>query len=589
MSCFSSRLAGKAKKAVGFLTAHPLILTFAACLYLCAVSFMEQYKITSGGIIAIFVGLLLLSLIASVFLYFRHGLKLWAAATIFVALAAFSFFVKSELTRSERKTATMLLYCALTLVIIAIYFSATKQMTAKIAVALIFVFTIFLRFSYISITSIATRCHDVISYAGTDDPYAQGHMGYILYLFRNGFALPDVVTDGKLFDQAYHPPLHHFIAAVWLKVWSALGVEGETAYSSIQTLTLFYSLVSTVYAYKIIGKFVSGGGIGVALFAIVALHPSFYYMAADINNDMLSVALSFVALYYALRWWKSGSVRHIVLTALAVGAAMMAKLSAYMICVPIGVLFAVRFFALIKEKKSLENVLKQFAVFLAICAPLALAFPMRNMIKFGLPLTFVQRLPDSSWQYVGNYTAAQRLFDFRSLFTNIYDVWQGRGGGYHDFNPLVCLVKTSVFEEYINAYGAFRGIDFWAHVIYVANIAIIVFSIAGAAYLAVSAAAKKTLRAEFAAIGVGYAVMLAAYYVFCFEYPHHCTENMRYVTPLIVYGAIFIGGAFDSAKAGAKGNKAAIKTCVWTERAIYALSLAFAIASSGMVLIMIKV
>ena len=68
--------------------------------------------------------------------------------------------------------------------------------------------------------------------------------------------------------------------------------------------------------------------------------------------------------------------------------------------------------------------------------------------------------------------------------------------------------------------------------------------------------------------------MLLNYYVFCFSYPHHCTENIRYVSPLIVYGLLFIGIAGERLEVNLQKNtvKLSIKTALSLIVALYALS-----------------
>lgn len=46
------------------------------------------------------------------------------------------------------------------------------------------------------------------------------------------------------------------------------------------------------------------------------------------------------------------------------------------------------------------------------------------------------------------------------------------------------------------------------------------------------------LRAFF---GVLVASMLGMYIKFCFDYPYNCTQDFRYVVPLAVVGALFLG------------------------------------------------
>lgn len=35
--------------------------------------------------------------------------------------------------------------------------------------------------------------------------------------------------------------------------------------------------------------------------------------------------------------------------------------------------------------------------------------------------------------------------------------------------------------------------------------------------------------------------MLGMYFKFCFDYPYNCTQDFRYVVPLAVVGAVFLG------------------------------------------------
>ncbi len=63
-----------------------------------------------------------------------------------------------------------------------------------------------------------------------------GHLGYIGYLYYNHH-LPDF--DTRTAWSFSHPPLHHAIAALWVKLNVKLGVELELAIENIQLLTVF--------------------------------------------------------------------------------------------------------------------------------------------------------------------------------------------------------------------------------------------------------------------------------------------------------------------------------------------------------------
>ena len=52
--------------------------------------------------------------------------------------------------------------------------------------------------------------------------------------------------------QYNHPPLHHFLAAVWIKAFQWFGVTGEMQLAeTLQYLTCFYSCAMLVVVYRI--------------------------------------------------------------------------------------------------------------------------------------------------------------------------------------------------------------------------------------------------------------------------------------------------------------------------------------------------
>ena len=69
-----------------------------------------------------------------------------------------------------------------------------------------------------------------------------------------------------------------------------------------------------------------------------------------------------------------------------------------------------------------------------------------------------------------------------------------------------------------------------------------------------------------------YAVIFVSYYVFCFEFPHVCTENIRYAVPLIVIGAYFIGLAIQRLLAAHNRIKTAAARVLCTAVIVYAAS-----------------
>ena len=62
-------------------------------------------------------------------------------------------------------------------------------------------------------------------------------------------------------------------------------------------------------------------------------------MSGVVNNDLLSVVCMIFTLLFTARWYKNQSIRNILKIALTFGLGMLSKLSAWMVAVPVAVVF----------------------------------------------------------------------------------------------------------------------------------------------------------------------------------------------------------------------------------------------------------
>ena len=216
------------------------------------------------------------------------------------------------------------------------YFIATKKIDSQKAIILIFIAAVIFRLAYIMIISIKIKQHDVYSLEEK-----KGHLGYIGYLvFHN--ALPDI--DVRTVNQFYHPPLHHIIAAIWVKFQNGIGIDSDNIWENIQLLTMFYSCCCMIICHKIFRLLgLEGKGLVIA-FAIIAFCPTFIIMSGSINNDILCLTLMLASLLNTLYWYKSRNFGRIICIAVCVGCAMMAKLSGWMVAPAIAAVFIYAFF-----------------------------------------------------------------------------------------------------------------------------------------------------------------------------------------------------------------------------------------------------
>ena len=222
---------------------------------------------------------------------------------------------------------------------------------------------------------------------------------------------------------------------------------------------------------------------------------------------------------------------------------MMSKLNAWMVAPAVAILFL---YVLIKNIKSWLKYIGQFAVFGAICAPLGLWWPVRNLLgEYKIPLTYVPYLSEQDAQYCGNMSWTERFFNFGSGQTSfVYDAFTDPnfGAPYNEFNPTVGLVKTSLFGEgqtaisdvHFPQLGSTGPILFWVGVI----LALLCF----VAFIVMMISKRSGLdgisRIFFSVLAV---TMLGSYYYFCIKFPFTCTMNIRYCVPLIPLFAMGLG------------------------------------------------
>ena len=382
----------------------------------------------------------------------------------------------------------------------------------------------FLRFSYILHFPYYLMQHDVLRFSGET-----GHAGYILYLFREGH-LPDF--DVRSVWQFYHPPLHHLLTAGWMHLTASLPTAQW--YETAQALPFAYSCAALA-VFGLILRELGCKGLSFTLpFAVMAVHPGLIILSGSINNDMLSILLMECALLLTLRWQKAHRMSTILLLALSIGLGMMAKLSAWLAAPAAAAVFL---HALWKEKGAFRRLWGQFAAFAAVCFPLGLFWSVRNFLGWGVPPMYIPMLSSDSEQYVGMHPIWERLFDVSPRqFTYIYDCFTIYGQDYSEYNPLIGLLKTAVFDEFVNT-SRFPAVQGFGEVLFWTQVVLCLLCIA--AILRVLR--RKGLRGAQVVLLITYASALCSYLLFCLTYAHTCTQSFRYAVPTL-YASLAFGG-----------------------------------------------
>ncbi len=373
--------------------------------------------------------------------------------------------------------------------------------------------------------------HDLTSYASNFDGPGKpdGHLGYIGYLVEYG-RLPlqyDARLDG--YSIFAHPPLHHIVHALWIKLNLTIGIGIDRALETAQLITLALStgcVFVTVDLMREVGISEKGVRTG-ALW--MAFQPSLLLFAGALNNDIQMVFLVLACLLFTVRWHKRRRMANILLCGLSLGCAMATKLNAAILIPCVAVVFATAFF---RDLPHWKRYVGQFAAFLLVSVPQAVAWPLYHLFAFDMPLTYVR--PPWELANVSMYSFAQRygLPDAASLgslfFTNDRAL---------EHNVWLQTIKTGVFDE-LALFESGTAMWYGSYALAVLFAALLLCSLALFIRWLIKGRADGMIKLFLGGYG---AILLGNYLVFTVQFPYICTYNFRYIMPVLALCAVAWG------------------------------------------------
>ena len=403
--------------------------------------------------------------------------------------------------------------------------------------------------------------HDVSSFSGRQAGF---HDSYILYIYDN-FTIPD--GDVRDLGQFYHPPLHYIISALFLRLHNALPLKFTNDINGLKALPMLWSSFIVLYTKKILERLNINGKALVFSMLLISLNPHLIYLAIQVNNDALALMLTFAAIYFALEWYKKPELLKIVYVALSIGCAMMTKLSMGLVAFPVAWIFLVKLIKTAKDKEKergkkqelkLPELIKQFAVFAVVVFPLGLWFPLRNLISYGVPVTYVYEIDSSAHMDVWMYSPLQRLLLPSGELLKTPFILEG--GEINDFNIVLGLIKTGLFDERVfeNTYLTTIA-KIMVVTAFILTLVIIFAAIMGAFRRFKDSGRKVLDQAEGIALWILAAVLVISEFVFCFKYPVTCTAAFRYISPVLIPAAFWSGSLIKMGNEKEAG--ASLKIC----------------------------
>ena len=356
-----------------------------------------------------------------------------------------------------------------------------------------------------------------------------GHLGYIGYIVFEG-KLPDM--DPQAYWCFYNPPLFHLLSAGIVKITYYFSNSYEISLETVQLSSMIYALIFDIYVYKILKKLDIKESTPFLLF-FIAFSPAIVFMSGSLNNDMLSVCLSTMAIYYTIKWYDSEKLKDLILIAFTISLAIMTKISAALVSIPIGVVFL---YKLVKNKDMIKKLIIDYIIFAIIALPIGLWFPIRNMVKFHIPPTYVQSVELDNEANISKYSTFERFFTIGPATFEDKNVNMTRE--HAEYNVFFTTLKSFVVDEYID-YEDSETVEMYLDFLFKISIVISILFLVNYIYLIIKRDKENNMWLYF--FSFLFVLEVLSYIKFCFDFPFTFTMNFRYIVPTLLTFAVVLG------------------------------------------------
>jgi len=393
-----------------------------------------------------------------------------------------------------------------------------------------------LRLFYVLFSTIYERQYD-IGQIDLDSAHtvSGGHLAYIQYLYQN-WHLPDM--DPTTVYQFHHPPLHHFVCAVWMKLCSVFVKNTDVLEESIQAVPFMCSLLILWVLYLIVREFALTDRVKLFVMALFSVHPSLILLSGSVNNDCMALLFTLFTVYAAMVWIRTKSLVSLLGIALSIALGMCTKQNVAEMAFPVAAVFLYELILEWKKDGFPAKRIGQFAVFGLVSVPLGMSFYVRNLVKYEVPLVWVYELAEDSWQYTGHVPVINRFLwpVPAELVDNLTHFRIGCG-----YNVWMQIIRTSVLGEWDMA-GVGRIVKLLAVLLMFLGALLAVWALAAFFDVFVLRCKKygisRPVQLLFAG---GYIVNMLLYLVFAYQYPQECSMHFRYIEITLLFPAVALG------------------------------------------------
>ena len=425
-------------------------------------------------------------------------------------------------------------------ILLGVIYGITVTITLKIFklykkeynIILLFFLICIVQLGYISYTPYFARQHDSRSF---ENYQYGGHFGYIGYIFYNNH-LPNF--SPKEYWCFANPPLFYLVSVCYIKIQNFFERDIVDCLENLQILSFTYTLIFNFYVYRILKRIKIKESLA-AVLSIVFFTPAMIIMSGSLNNDILSIMLQTMAIFYAMKWKDTNKLSDLIKVAITIALAMMTKISSAIIAIAISYIFIRK---VIEDRQNIKKYFIDFTIFALIALPIGLWFPIKNLVLYDVPLTYVQSVDLENESNISEYGILERFFTINSVY-ELKSVNVIMSGENKDYNLFVTTLKSFIVDETVDyseniilkiaVYSLFY-LSFVIGIMFIINLVV-----------ALSHYKENSDHLFFIILLI---LEIVAYLKFCFNYPFVFTMNFRYIVPSLISYAAITGVAADRNK-----------------------------------------
>ena len=347
-----------------------------------------------------------------------------------------------------------------------------------------------------------------------------------------------IATNLKLCDttnmwQFNHPQLHYIIYALPYRVFISLTNNIDFTMEILEIICVFASLISVVLVKKILKLLNFSKWQVVFGTAFFTFFPSNILMSRYLNNDSTLIIFTLFAVLFALKWYKSKSIKDLVFTAVFTACSMCTKSSGILLLPILGLLFLCSFLFNKKDITSIKGFFVQIGIFFLVFLPLPAFIFGRMYVLFRQPLGYIATpggLPETGNVFLNFFMPLDIFKDPFAIDPASPDIVTGLH--YPEY-----ILKTALFGEF----GYDESLILPARIILAFALIFVVMCIVFCTVKLIRGISDKPL-AIFVAAGIFLPVVF--HISVCIKLPYACTYNYRYLAPFMIFTVITVTKMF---------------------------------------------